>query len=285
MELKKTDRKGPLCLLMASVFWSLGGVCIKFIPWSAMSIILLRAVFAIGVFAIYRKSFRIKLTKGNILAAVCQSGTTIMYVFANQKTTAAAAVLLQFTAPVFILLMQLALYKKKPKPAEILAVVMTIAGMLLFFGDALGRSGMIGNILAICSGLSFAGVFVFNKRKDVEPEQSTMLGFYINAIIAAPFMLLNNTLTPDPRAWILVSLLGIVQVGLAYLVFAIGIKKTPALLACLITALEPILNPLWVALATPERPGRFAIAGGIIIVVTIVSYNIYEEVKNNGKIG
>ena len=269
------DRKGPLCMFAASVCWSFGGLCLKLIPWSAMSIIGLRALLAAIVFAIFRRSFRIKLTKGNVLAAVCLALTTILFVFANKLTTAAAAILLQFTAPIFIILIQLIFYGKKPKPSEAVAILVTVLGMLLFFADNLGLGSALGNILAITSGLSFAGVFVCNKRPDVVPEQSLFLGFLINAVIGAPFVFLG--VTADALAWGSVIFLGVVQVGLAYILFSIGIKKTTALLACLITAIEPVLNPVWVALATDEYPGSFAIAGGIVIVMTVVCYNVWVE--------
>ena len=269
------DRKGPLCMFAASVCWSFGGLCIKFIPWSAMSIIGLRALLAAIVFAIFRRSVRIKLTKGNVLAAVCLAFTTVLFVFANKLTTAAAAILLQFTAPVFIILIHLIFYGKKPKPSEAVAVFVTILGMLLFFAENLEPGGALGNLLAIASGLSFAGVFVCNKRSDVIPEQSLFLGFLINAVIGAPFILTG--VTADALAWGSVVFLGVVQVGLAYIFFSIGIKKTTALLACLITAMEPVLNPVWVALATGEHPGSYAIAGGIVIVLTVVCYNIWAE--------
>jgi len=250
-------------------------LCIKLIPWGAMSIIGLRAVLAAVVFIIYRRSAKARLSPGNILAALCLSGTTILYVFANKLTTAAAAILLQYTAPIFIILIHLIFYRKKPKAGEAAAVGVTLAGMLLFFADSLGSGGVLGDILAIASGLCFAGVFVCNSRPDTDPDQSLYLGFLINAAVGLPFAF--SEVTANPAAWGVVIFLGVVQVGLAYLFFSIGIKKTPALLACLITAMEPVLNPLWVALFIGERPGAYAAAGGVLIIVTVVAYNIWTE--------
>jgi len=269
------NRKGPLFMAAASLCWSLGGLCIKFIPWSAMSIIGLRAVLAAAVFAMYRRSVKIKYTRGNVLAALCLSATTILFVFANKMTTAAAAILLQFTAPAFIILIQFVFYRAKPKPSELIAVSVTVCGMLLFFADKLEPGNLLGNLLAIASGLSFAGVFVCNKRPDTEPEHALFLGFLINAVIGLPFAFFD--VTPDPVAWGFMALLGIVQVGLAYVFFSAGIQRTPALLACLITALEPVLNPIWVALATGERPGPYALMGGAVIVTAVVAYNVWVE--------
>jgi len=268
-------RKGPLCMFAASLCWSLGGICIKFIPWGAMSIVGLRAMLAAAVFVVYRRSVKIEFTAGNILAALCLSATTTLFVFANKLTTAAAAILLQFTAPVFIILILLVFYKKKPKPSELIAVSVTIFGMLLFFADKLDGGAMLGNIFAVASGLTFAGVFVCNQRADAKPEQAILLGFIINSIIGLPFVFLETTAELIP--WLAVLFLGVVQVGFAYVFFSVGIKITPALLACLITALEPVLNPVWVALATGEVPGPFAAAGGAVIVLTVILYNVRRE--------
>jgi drug/metabolite transporter (DMT)-like permease len=273
------NRKGPLFIIAASICWSFGGLCIKLIPWGALSIIGLRSAFAALVFAVYRKSFKVNFNRGNVLAAVCLSLTIMLFVFANKLTTAAAAILLQFSSPVFIILLNLVFYRTKPKPSEAVAVVATILGMTLFFADKLEPGGMLGNILAVGSGLTFAGVFVCNRREDVVPEQAMFLGFLLNAVIGLPFAFVQ--VTAEPVAWAAVAFMGLVQVGLAYVFFSIGIKSTPALLACLITAFEPIFNPVWVALATNEIPGPLAILGGVVIVATVLVYNIYVEKKSS----
>ena len=270
-------------MIAASVCWSLGGLCIKYIPWGAMSIIGLRALLAAVVYAIYRRSVSIRFSRGNVVAALCVAATTVLFVFANKLTSAAAAILLQFTAPVFIILLQIVLYRKKPKLSGVVAVSVTILGMLLFFADRLEAGGLLGNLLAIASGFTFAGVFVCNKRPDVDTDQALFLGFLINAVIGLPFVVVS--VTPDVVAWGAVLVLGVVQVGVAYIFFAMGIRRTSALLACLITAMEPVLNPLWVALATGEVPGVFAIAGGVVIFVTVVVYNVWSERHSDDRAG
>ena len=267
--------KGPLCMIAASICWSFGGICIKFIPWGAMSIICLRAILAAAVFIIYRRSAKISFTPGNIISALCLSATTVLFVFANKLTSAAAAILLQFTAPVFIILIEIIFYKKKPKASELIAVAAVFSGMLLFFADSLDTGALLGNIFAVISGLTFAGVFVCNKRADTQPEHALLLGFIINSAIGLPFIFMQ--VTAEPEAWLAVIFLGIVQVGFAYVFFSIGIKSTPALFACLITAIEPVLNPIWVALATDEIPGLFAVIGGAVIILAIAGYNIWAE--------
>jgi drug/metabolite transporter (DMT)-like permease len=265
-------------MLMAAVCWSFGGLLIRFMPWHAMSIVGTRALFAALVFSIWRKSIKIRFTRGHVIAAVCLALTTNLFVFSNQLTTAAAAVLLQFTVPVWVIFLELIFFKKKPSVSSLVAVVFTISGMMLFFAEHLEAGNMLGNILAILSGLSFAGVFVCNTRAEVDTEQSILLGFLINAVIGLPFIFIGTT--ADPAAWGAAIFLGVVQVGLAYVFFSKGIRLTSALLACLITAIEPVLNPIWVALVFGEIPGPFALAGGAVIIITIVTYNIWIEIKH-----
>jgi len=279
------NRKGPVFIALASLCWSLGGVLIRFIPWGAMSIVGIRAVLAAAVFVVYRRSFKVEFTLGNFLTAICLSSTTVMYVFANQLTTAAAAILLQFTAPVFIILIYLVFYGKKPTFSAVVAVFFTVVGMLLFFVESLSAGGFWGNVMALVSGLSMAGVYVCNKRPDTNPENALFLGFLINTCIGMPFAFFQ--VTADVVAWGAVIVLGIVQVGFAYIFFSKGIKKTSALLACLTSTIEPILNPIWVMLAgiwgilpVLEIPGRFALIGGVVIILTVVGYNIWEEKKS-----
>ena len=269
-------------MIAASICWSFGGLCIKFIPWGAMSIVGMRALLAAVVFALYRRDVRISFSPGNVLGALCLSATTILFVFANKLTTAAAAILLQFSAPIFIILIELIAFRKKPALGAIIAVSATILGMLLFFAGNLDSGNTLGNLLAIASGLTFAGVFVCNKQPKTDTNQALLLGFLINAVIGTPFLFFEAPVAPS--AWIAAIFLGAVQVGLAYVFFSLGIKRTPALLACLITAMEPVLNPIWVLLAglmgflpVIEAPGAYAIAGGAVIVLTVVSYNIWVE--------
>ena len=284
IENEYNDRKGPLFIALASVCWSFGGLFIKFIPWGAMSIVGLRACLAAAVFVVYRRSFKVEFTLGNILTAICLSSTTVMYVFANKLTTAAAAILLQFTAPIFIILIYLIFYRKKPTFSAVVAVLLTLCGMMLFFAENLEAGAFWGNIMALISGLSMAGVYVCTKRPDTNPENALFMGFLINTCIGMPFVFVE--VTADVGAWLAVIFLGVVQVGFAYIFFSKGMKRTSALLACLISTIEPILNPIWVMLAglaglLPELeiPGRLALIGGVIIIITVVGYNVWIERK------
>jgi drug/metabolite transporter (DMT)-like permease len=266
------NAKGPLLIAATAILWSFGGLLIKLIPWNAMTIVGTRAIFAAVVLAIYMRRPRIHFTPSVILGGLCMSGTTILFVFANKLTTAANAIVLQYTAPIFIIILSMVFLKKKPKPLDFAAVLIVFFGIGLFFFDQLKGSALLGNLLACMSGVTFAGVFLINQMPNAKPEEALLLGHLINIAVGLPFILTN--LTFEPVALLSITLLGVFQLGIAYVLFSIGIKLTPPISASLIASLEPLLNPVWVFLLTGERPGVWALVGGAIVLVTVVLYNL-----------
>lgn len=268
--------KGPLLIAATAVLWSIGGLFIKMIPnWHAMSIIGMRAVFAAALLAIFMRKPRITFSPSVILGGICMSGTTILFVFANKLTTAANAIVLQYTGPIFVILLSILFFKKRPRALDLVAVLVTFAGIALCMLDPQeGQSTLLGNALALLSGLTFAGVFFINQMPKAKPEESLLLGHLINIVVCLPVMLTNITF--EPTAWIAITILGVFQLGLAYVLFSIGIKTTPPVTASLIAAIEPLLNPIWVFLFAPthERPGSWGLIGGLIVLVAVVAYNV-----------
>lgn len=266
------NAKGPLLIAATAILWSFGGVLIKLIPWDAMTIVGLRAVFAAAVMAIYMKKPRITFSPSVIVGALCISGTTILFVFANKLTTSANAIVLQYTAPIFVIILSLLFFKKKPKALDVGAVLAAVAGMALFFFGQLKADALLGNILALLSGITFAGVFLINKMPKAKPEESLLLGHLINVVVGIPFIITHVTFAPI--AWMSIALMGIFQLGLAYVLFSIGIKLTTPISASLLATLEPLLNPIWVFMMTGEQPGMWALIGGAIVIVSIVLYSV-----------
>jgi drug/metabolite transporter (DMT)-like permease len=272
--------KGPLLIVCTAILWSFGGLLIKLVPWDAMTIVGVRSVFAALVMLVYMRRPHITFSWPVILGGLSMSGTTVLFVFANKLTTAANAIVLQYTAPIFVVLISIIFFRKRARALDLASVIMVFIGMALFFFDHLRADAMLGNILACLSGVTFAGVFLMNKAPGAKPEESVLLGHLINAVIGLPFAVMNVTF--DLTAWGAISLLGIFQLGLAYVLFSIGIKHTPPISASLIASLEPLLNPLWVLLLTGEAPGVWALVGGAIVIVTIVIYNVADS-KQNGR--
>jgi drug/metabolite transporter (DMT)-like permease len=271
----RTKYKGPLLIAMTAVLWSSAGVLIKLVPWDAMTIVGLRSFFAAAVMAIYMRRPRISFTKPVVLGGLSLSAAMVLFIFANKLTTAANAIVLQYTSPIFVILLSALALRQRPRALDIAAVVVVFAGIMLFFIDQLRADALLGNLLAVLAGFSFAGVFICTRLPGARPEEAALLAYLINIVICAPFIATN--VTAEPMPWLAIAAMGIFQLGLAYVFFSVGIKSTPALTASLIAVLEPLLSPLWVMIATGEKPGMYAIVGGAVVLAAVVAYNILSS--------
>ncbi len=274
----KSNAKGPLLIMCTAILWSFAGLLIKYIPWNAMTIVGMRSAIAALVMIVYMRRVRITFSRPVILGALCMSATTVLFVFANKLTTAANAIVLQYTAPIIVVLISIVFLKKRIRALDIISTLVVFGGMALFFFDKLDADNLLGNILACAAGITFAGVFLMNKAPGAKPEEAVLLGHLINTVVGLPFVITNITF--EPAAWGAIALLGVFQLGLAYVLFTIGIKHTPPVTASLISTLEPLLNPLWVLLNTGEAPGIWALAGGVIVIATVVIYSIKDAKQN-----
>lgn len=270
------QNKGNLYILLTAFLWSIGGILIKYIPMGAIAINASRSVIAFIFFIIYRKSWKIKLNKTIMLAALSLVLTNLLYVTANKMTTAANAIVLQYTAPIFVLIWDCLYQKRAPKKYQYLVVGMAFAGMLLFFCDQLDSGHLLGNIIAIASGVTFSGVFFVNSLPSSSSEDSSMLAFALSALIGIPFY--GELQFLNVIGIIALLILGIFQLAVAYVVFAKGAKLTTPVSASLIGLLEAMLNPLWVFLFFHETIGRFALLGALIILLAVI-LNIVMSAK------
>ncbi len=278
--MKKVTQAGPLWIVIGAVFWSFGGVCAKLIPWSGLAIASIRGIIAALVIAIYRKSFRFRITKSTLFAAISLNLTTILFMMANKMTTAANAIVLQYTSPVFIIILSAIFLKEKPKKRDLMAVIGTLFGVSLFFLDQMKSGNMLGNFVAILSGLAFACVFFSNKLPGAHPMDATFLGaalsFFLLPFVFADKQVFSNGWFP----WMVILFMGIVQLGLGYIFFSIGIQHTSATTGSILATVEPILNPVWVFLVVGESPKLLSLIGAAIVLTTISIYNVILTRKN-----
>jgi drug/metabolite transporter (DMT)-like permease len=278
--MKKIEKAGPLWIALGALFWSFGGVCAKLIPWSGLAIASIRGIIAAVVIALYRKSFRIRLTKSTILAGISLNLTTILFMMANKMTTAANAIVLQYTSPVFIIILSAVFLKEKPKKRDLLAVTGTLFGVSLFFLDQMKSGNMLGNFVAILSGLAFAFVFFANKLPDAHPMDATFLGAALSFFLL-PFVIVDKQVfNTGWLPWAVILFMGIVQLGLGYIFFSIGIQHTSATTGSILAMVEPILNPVWVFLVVGESPKILSLIGAAIVLTTIFIYNLIITRKN-----
>lgn len=268
------EKRGTLFVFAAAVLYSIGGLCIKVIPWSGMSINGGRTAIAVVVIGAYLLLVRHPL-KGNrwvFLGAILVFGTNALFSVANKLTTAANAIVLQFTVPVFVMLFSMIFFHRRPQKLDIITCVVVFGGILFFFVDSLEMGGQLGNILALISGIAYAGVFCLSEMPEGDPISSVFWGDVISALAGLPF-LLGETEFP-PEALVSLTILGTFQVALAYIFLCIGLKTTPPVTASLVSGIEPVLNPILVAVFYGEKVGRFALVGAAIVVGGVVTYNV-----------
>lgn len=259
----------PLLLLGAALCWSLGGVLIKSIEWPPMAIAGGRSAIAIPIILLCAGRPRFTFSKAQIGGAIGYAGTVILFVFATRMTTAANAIFLQYTAPIYVALIGRWYLHERASRIDWLVIAVALFGIALFFMDRLTVAGWWGNILALVSGLAFAAVALFlRKEKAGSPVAAIVLGNVIVALAGAPFIFQAPSLGGD-GLWRLL-LLGAVQLGLPYVFYATAIKQVTALEATLIPLLEPVLNPLWVMLALGEQPGQWAIVGALLVLGAVL---------------
>ncbi len=271
-----TQKRGILFVFLAAVLYSIGGLCIKVIPWNGMSINGARNMVAVLVVGGYLLATRHKPRFNRYigLGALSVCGTNVLFSLANKLTTAANTIVLQFTAPIFVIVLSMLFWRRKPKKLDLITCFLVLIGVGCFFLDSLEMGGMVGNVLALLSGLSYAGVFLLNDLPDSDPICSVFWGDVLSVIIGFPFLIQETVFTVP--AIVSVVILGAFQVGLAYILMCIGLKTTPAVMASLISGIEPILNPVLVAIFYHEPMGIMALVGAVIVIGSVVGYNVIK---------
>lgn len=166
-----SSKKGLLLVFCAALLFSIGGLCVKMIPWDPLSINSFRSIISVCILLLFAKltHHKPKFTKGVLIGAIAMCGTTSLYTAANKLTTAANTILLQFTAPLFVILILCLFFHEKPKRLDIIACLCIFCGILCFFLDSLGSGHLIGDILAVLAGVCYAGVFLLNKFPGGDP--------------------------------------------------------------------------------------------------------------------
>lgn len=261
-------QKGLIAVFVAAILWSTGGLFIKLISLDAMELSFFRCVFAAAVFAvIFRKG--VLLANGfAFINAILYAGVLILFVLATKTTTAANAIFLQYTAPIYILIFEPLINKTHFEKLNLVTIIICFGGMILFFMGELSPGHLEGNIFALLSGLAFASFMIGMRKNKAEHQFSSIFyGNVLVALICVPFILDIQQLSFSDL-W-MVAFLGIFQIGIAYAIFVYGLKRVYAIEASLIGMIEPVLNPVWVFLGYGETPSVMAIIGGLIIVATI----------------
>lgn len=266
-KLSQERPKALLLLVATATLWSLGGVLIKSVNANPLAIAGTRSAIAIVVLLLVLRKPKFTWSFAQIGAALAYAATTILFVSSTKTTTAANAIFLQSTAPVYVALLSAWLLKEKIKLLDWITVFIVMVGMMLFFLDNLSTKGILGNVLGAMSGISFALFAIFMRmQKNGSPLESILLGNLLTAAIGLPFL---SRSVPNASGWVCLVILGVVQLGIPYILYSKAIKHVTALEAILIPVIEPLLNPVWVLLMLGETPGPLALIGGLIVLTAI----------------
>jgi drug/metabolite transporter (DMT)-like permease len=205
--------------------------------------------------------------------AVAYAANVFLFIAATKLTTAANAVLLQRSAPIFVALFGAWFFKERASRSDWITICAVVSGMLVFFFDDLHMGGMLGNICAIFSGAMVAAYSIFlRQQKETSPLESVILGNLLVTLASVPFIF-ESPFTPSNLLHVL--LLGTVGFGIPFVLYCRAITYVPALEAVLLTTLEPVLNPVWVFLVYSELPGQWAMIGGTIVLMTVTIRGIW----------
>ena len=270
----------PLLFVVgAALLWSTGGLFIKWTSLSGLPLSFGRSFFAAITVALLTRHEGFSLNTITAAASVLYAVLLILFVMATKETTAANAIFLQYTAPVYLLIFEPLIYKEQFRLRDLVTVLICVAAMALFFVGQLRPQDVTGNLFALASGLCFALYFLLlrhPKAREVNRASSVIYGNILAVIITAPWALaaIPHLTLHDAQA---VAYLGVVQLGIAYALFTVamarGVRSLDAGIVCYI---EPVLNPLWVFLVLGEQPSRWALLGGLIIIATVICHMLLD---------
>ena len=277
----KKENVAIIEMLICATLWSIAGIFIKLIPWNGFAVAGVRSLISgitIGLYMLMKR-YRFVVNATTLKAGIITAIVYTCFVCANKLTSAANAIVLQFTSPVFIVIFSALFLKKPVRRADAAVVSFTLVGIALFFFDQLAPGYLAGNFVAIASGVFMAGMYMLvGDLQGDERFSAITMGQFFTFFIGLPFIIITKpqfTMT----ATVSILILGIFQLGISYILYVKSAEYCPPLACCLLGAVEPLLNPVWVFLFDGEKPGIFALFGSVIVVVSITVWCIFGQEK------
>lgn len=273
-----------LFVLAAAVLWSTGSLFIKWTTLSAFELSLGRSLLAALTVALFTRREGFGFNRITALASLLYAALLLLFVLAAKLTTAANAIFLQYTAPIYVLLLEPIFYKERFRGSDLAVVGACLAGMSLFFVGQLRPEDVLGNITALASGLCFAFYILLlrhSRAREVNRASSVIYGNVLIVLVTAVLVASDSASlkhVAQASAWDMwtVAYLGVVQIGVAYTLFTLGMARgVRSLDAGIVSYIEPILSPIWVFLILGERPSRWALLGGSIILAAVLSHTLW----------
>ena len=256
--------KARLFVLAAAVLWSTAGAAIKLTSLTGLQVSSGRSLLAAAVLLLLVPRSRKRPSRKALWAAVAYAATVTLFVIANKLTTAANAIFLQDSAPLYVMLLSPLLIGERPSRSELTSAPLFLLGLVLFFFDQLTPGQMLGNGIAILAGVAFALAIIGLRAVGDEGPVTLAWGNLIAGVGVLPFAL--SGFSPTVSDALALAWLGPFQLAAAYMLFSRGVRETPATEASLLILIEPVLSPIWTFAFTGERPGPWALAGGAVIL-------------------
>ncbi len=277
-----------LFIVAAALLWSTGSLFIKSTPLTAFELSFGRSLFAAATIAYFTRREGFGINGVTAIAAVLYAALLLLFVIANKLTTAANAIFLQYTAPVYVLIFEPLMYKEKFRTRDISIVVACLCGMSLFFVGKLRPQDVSGNLTALASGVCFAFFLLLLRHPRAQAVNRASSAIYGNILLCIVCALLlwhgdapsyiSDGGTVGLKDFVVVAYLGVVQIGVAYTLFTLGIARgVRSLDAGIVAYIEPVLNPVWVFLFLNERPSAWAILGGALIITAVITHTILSS--------
>ncbi|NOZ95001.1 MAG: DMT family transporter [Acidobacteria bacterium] len=264
-----------LAVIGSAVLFSTGGAAIKACHLSGWQVASFRSGVAMAAVLLMVPEARRRWTRGTWLVGLAYAGTMVLFVLANKLTTAANTIFLQDTAPLYVLLLSPFLLGERARSRDLFFMLVMAAGMVFFFVGvppqaATAPRPMAGNILALAAGVCWALTIMGLRHQSRGKEGAGIAAAAVACGNLIAFAVILPMALPVSSAsaadWALIVFLGVVQIGLAYVLLTRGVRGVPALEASLLLLVEPVLNPVWAWLVQGENPGLWSLLGGAVIL-------------------
>ncbi|HYV86572.1 MAG TPA: DMT family transporter [Patescibacteria group bacterium] len=275
-----------LLVAVAAVLFSTGGAVIKATTLGGWQVACLRSGIAVVAVLLMLPAARRRPEPASFLVGLSYAATLVLFVLATKMTTAANAIFLQSTAPVYVLLLSPRILGEPARRRDLLFLLLLGSGLALFFvgheaPQATAPRPVAGNVLGALSGLTWALTLVglrFMGRREARGGPGAATAVVVGNLIAC-LACLPRALPftgAGPRDVAAIAYLGVVQIGVAYVCLTLGLRHVGALPATILLFIEPVLNPIWAFLVHGERIAPLALCGGAIILTATFLKNALD---------
>ncbi len=282
-------QQGVLYVTIAMIMMSFGGLLIKSVDANPVTIVVCRSFFAALIFIPFIRWKTVVFTKNFAFLVLSYIFLTVCYVTANRMTTAANAIILQSTAPLWLYLGLLIKGDVQLTGFEMITRGFILVGLLIILLGEKGivtREMMLGNLLAISAGIGYAvEQYQFEKKYPMNDIAiNGLMNLFLVITVSLIFYKQVDIGQIPLKSWLYLAILGLLQIGISYYIFIKGVRRISASEASVLSLLEPILNPIWVYLFIGEKPTVYTFIGFSVILVGIGSRYLPVFRKEKSKV-